>query len=80
MSRPVLFRPEAAAEARESQRWYERRRPGLGAEFVMALRDTVTRVAENQRRSRGWQARQGGLSCNAFRLRSTSASPARRSW
>lgn len=47
MSRTVYFRPEAEAEALDSQRWYEHRRPGLGAEFGEAISGAVTRVADN---------------------------------
>lgn len=47
MTRSVRFRPQAEAEALESQRWYEQRRPGLGGEFAKALADVVSRIVEN---------------------------------
>ena len=37
MSFRVLFGPDASAELAEAARWYERRRPGLGARFVAAV-------------------------------------------
>ena len=33
MSRRLAFRPEARTELLEIRRWYDRQRPGLGAEF-----------------------------------------------
>ena len=47
MKRTVYFRPEAETEALESQRWYEHRRPGLGARFEEAVGDAVARMCEN---------------------------------
>ena len=47
MKRTVYFRPEAETEALESQRWYEHRRTGLGAEFEEAVGDAVARMCEN---------------------------------
>ena len=37
MTRPLTRRTEAAAEITEARDWYERRRPGLGDDFVAAL-------------------------------------------
>jgi hypothetical protein len=36
--------PEAAAELRAAKQWYERRKHGLGVEFVAAVRATMERV------------------------------------
>lgn len=47
MTRSVLFRAEAVAEASDVRRWYESRRSGLGTEFAEAVDDTVLRIAEN---------------------------------
>jgi plasmid stabilization system protein ParE len=44
--RAVVFRPEAEAEALQSQTWYEQRRSGLGAEFGEAMSDAVSRIVE----------------------------------
>lgn len=38
------FMPEAAAKLAEAWRWYEDREPGLGDEFVRAVRAVVGRV------------------------------------
>ncbi len=37
MSLPVILRAEAEADIAEAAAWYERRSPGLGAEFVRSL-------------------------------------------
>jgi hypothetical protein len=34
---PILVRPAAAADIDQAFLWYERRRPGLGDEFLAAL-------------------------------------------
>lgn len=47
MSRRVLFRPEAEAEALESRLWYEARRPGLGDEFGAAVALAVDRIVDH---------------------------------
>lgn len=47
MTRRVSLRPEAEVEALETRDWYEARRPGLGAEFRMALDQTIDRIAAN---------------------------------
>jgi plasmid stabilization system protein ParE len=38
--------PEAAAELKAARDWYEERQPGLGAEFVAAIRAVMGRVRE----------------------------------
>jgi toxin ParE1/3/4 len=47
VTRRVGFRPEAEAEALETQDWYEERRPGLGAVFGAALDKALDRIAAN---------------------------------
>ncbi|MPZ45410.1 MAG: type II toxin-antitoxin system RelE/ParE family toxin [Betaproteobacteria bacterium] len=42
----VLFRAAAEADVSEAYVWYERQRPGLGAEFRDELRATLERIAE----------------------------------
>jgi plasmid stabilization system protein ParE len=37
------------AETAEAARWYEAHRPGLGVDFLEALDDVVTRIAEMPR-------------------------------
>jgi plasmid stabilization system protein ParE len=45
----ITFLPEAEEEIEASVRWYERRRRGLGLEFIAALDRVLTRIAENPR-------------------------------
>ena len=40
----IVVRPAAAADIEEAYEWYERQRPGLGEEFLAALRSTLDRV------------------------------------
>ena len=40
----VIVRPAAAADIEEAYEWYERRRRGLGEEFLTALRSTLDSV------------------------------------
>jgi plasmid stabilization system protein ParE len=40
----VIVRPAAAADIEEAYDWYEIQRPGLGEEFLTALRSTLNRV------------------------------------
>lgn len=47
MTRHVHFRPQASIETFEARSWYENRRPGLGAEFGVAVDTLVERIAEN---------------------------------
>ena len=42
----VYFQPAAAAELEEAYRWYERRRRGLGDEFLQASQTVIALVAE----------------------------------
>ena len=47
MRLPVVFRPEARDEVDEAFAWYERQRPGLGEEFLAAVREVLDRIQEN---------------------------------
>jgi plasmid stabilization system protein ParE len=40
----VVVRPAAAADIEDAYEWYESQRPGLGEEFLAALRSTRDRV------------------------------------
>ena len=43
-SRPFQFHPEAEAEFAEAAEWYDERRPGLGRNFVAAVRAKVDEI------------------------------------
>jgi plasmid stabilization system protein ParE len=45
--REVKYHPKASAEALHSARYYNRRQPGLGAEFFDELDRTVAQVRED---------------------------------
>ena len=47
MTRRVVFRPEAAAEALDTRNWYEGRQPGLGVAFRKCLDDAIERLAKD---------------------------------
>lgn len=47
MSTEVIVRPAAAADAREAALWYEAKREGLGAEFVLELDVPYDRIAQH---------------------------------
>lgn len=47
MTRRVLFRPQAEAEALEARDWYEARRAGLGREFARDLDRAIDMIADN---------------------------------
>jgi hypothetical protein len=49
---PVEFRPAAATELEEAVRWYDRQRPGLKDEFLAAVTEAISSMAENPRRWR----------------------------
>ncbi len=40
----VIVRPAAAADIEQVYEWYEQQRPGLGDEFLTAIRSTIDRV------------------------------------
>jgi toxin ParE1/3/4 len=42
--RPFRFHPRASAELEAAAAWYDERRPGLGAEFIAAVRSKVREV------------------------------------
>lgn len=42
----VVVRPAAAADIEDAYQWYELQRPGLGDEFLAALRSTRDRILE----------------------------------
>ncbi len=46
---PVEFRPAAATELEEAARWYDRQRPGLKDEFLAAVTEAISSMAENPR-------------------------------
>lgn len=50
MTPRLTLRPVARAEIEEAYGWYEERRPGLGTEFLAAVRDALAAVEEAPRR------------------------------
>ena len=50
MTPPLTLRPVARAEMEEAYAWYEERRPGLGEEFLTAVREALATVEEAPRR------------------------------
>lgn len=42
--KPIRYDPEAEEELREAVAWYERQRPGLGAELLAAVQQRLTVV------------------------------------
>lgn len=47
MSLPIIFKPSALAEFEEAVTWYEAQRPGLGEEFKLEVKTTLTRALDN---------------------------------
>lgn len=45
--RAIVILPLAEADVADAALWYDRQRPGLGSEFVVEVRSTITRAAEN---------------------------------
>jgi len=43
----LIVGPEAEAEIAATQDWYDERIPGLGAEFIAALKRVIAAIAEN---------------------------------
>ena len=43
----VIVRPAAGADIEDAYQWYESQRPGLGEEFLAALKTTRDRVLEH---------------------------------
>lgn len=50
MTPPLTLRPVARAEIAEAYQWYEERLPGLGEEFLAALRETLATIEAAPRR------------------------------
>jgi hypothetical protein len=46
------FHPEAYEDMRESARYYEERSPGLGKDFLAAVRETTRQIKRSGRRKR----------------------------
>lgn len=46
------FREEAEADVQEAMAWYEEKRRGLGAEFLLCLEATMERIARHPTSSR----------------------------
>lgn len=47
MTYRLIIRPEAETELAEAFDWYERRLPGLGAEFLLAVDTAVAAILSN---------------------------------
>lgn len=47
MSRELIIRREAEAEIAEAADWYNRERPGLGIDFVLAVNAALEAVQRN---------------------------------
>lgn len=47
MTKPIRTEPEAGEELLEATRWYERRRRGLGMEFLAAIGAAVELIQQN---------------------------------
>ena len=50
MSLPIIFRPIARKELHEAAAWYDRNKPGLGAEFTAAVDEILSRITANPQR------------------------------
>ena len=73
MTRHVHFRPQAGIEVLEARSWYENRRPGLGAEFGVAVDALVERISENPEAFPLVREDTRRALFGAFRMRSISA-------
>jgi plasmid stabilization system protein ParE len=47
MSYGSTIRPEAEADLAEARRWYEERRQGLGADFLLCVEDALEKIRRN---------------------------------
>ena len=47
MSFRLVIRPEVDADLREAELWYEKQRPGLGADFLRAVHKAMAILPEN---------------------------------
>jgi hypothetical protein len=43
----LVFRPEAAEEARAARQWYEKQQQGLGAQFANAIDEVIRQIVSN---------------------------------
>jgi plasmid stabilization system protein ParE len=43
----VVFRRQAAEEARAARQWYEKQQPGLGARFMNAIDEVIRQIVSN---------------------------------
>ena len=61
MSYNLEIRPDALADIEEAATWYEEREPGLGREFVRAIREAIVNLKANplvhRLRNRRWNIR-----------------------
>lgn len=47
MTRDLLIRPEAEADLDEAKTWYERRREGLGIDFLLCVEEVFERICRS---------------------------------
>jgi plasmid stabilization system protein ParE len=47
MTYTFVIRPDAEADLAEAKRWYEERREGLGADFVLCVEEALEKVRRN---------------------------------
>jgi len=47
VSLELIIRPVAEVEIAQAGDWYDRERPGLGTEFVLAVSDTLAAIQQN---------------------------------
>ena len=47
MTYTFTVRPEAEADLAEAKRWYDERREGLGADFVLCVEEALEKVRRN---------------------------------
>jgi toxin ParE1/3/4 len=47
MKPTVIIRPEAESEIKEAYLWYEERRTGLGADFILCVEDGLEKIRSN---------------------------------
>ena len=43
----ILLRPEAEAEVEEAYHWYEQRREGLGADFLLCIEEALEKISRD---------------------------------
>ena len=47
MNEKLIIRSEAEAEIEQAFRWYEERRPGLGADFLLCVEESLALIERN---------------------------------